>query len=176
MPPGTWVQPNPSWPDIFLPVAKHGQGELYAFDEEGVVLTTELGYGYYPVSLGDVIPVGKIAKLRVMRKLGWQNGSTVWLFSNEGTGPNDWPKYVALKIETAFYTCIPSLEDDCLENITKNATNGSEFCLKLLAHEKITSVHGEHRVFVTPVTGPSLWALAAQYPTSVIKNVVSRTT
>ncbi|KAG6819128.1 hypothetical protein H0H93_015093 [Arthromyces matolae] len=168
---GTWVQPDSNRPDV-IRIATHGQGELYGFDEEAVPLPTKFGYGYYPVSLGDVILIGEIAQLRVIRKLGWGNGSTIWLCSLEGTGPVHWPKYVALKIETAFYNLMPSVEADCLDANAKNTTKGSEYCLQLLAHGTTTSVHGEHRVFVTPVTGPSLWSLAAQYDTFIIKNVI----
>ncbi|KAG6869713.1 hypothetical protein C0992_002233, partial [Termitomyces sp. T32_za158] len=66
---GTWVRPNKRRPNDYLPYSRGGTGEIYGFDEEPLILSTDKGYGYYPVALGDVIPFGR-ASLRVVRKLG----------------------------------------------------------------------------------------------------------
>ena len=51
-------------------------GEEFTCDEEPHMLGPELGYGYYPVALGQFIHGGK---LEIVRKLGWATSSSVWL-------------------------------------------------------------------------------------------------
>lgn len=79
---GTWFQPDKRRPNYLLPYSLEGNGEIYHFDEEALIIPTDLGYGYYPVALGDVISFDQTS-LRVIRKLGWANGSSVWLCLND---------------------------------------------------------------------------------------------
>ena len=51
-------------------------GEEFTCDEEPHMLGPELGYGYFPVALGQFIHGGK---LEIVRKLGWATSSSVWL-------------------------------------------------------------------------------------------------
>ncbi|KAG5335020.1 hypothetical protein C0989_002479 [Termitomyces sp. Mn162] len=192
---GVWFRPDKRRPDYFLPFnVFEGNGEIYGFDEEPVVIPAGKGYGYCPVGLGDSVVFGdgdgdgdgEWDRLRVVRKVGWANGSTVWLCvvnENENENENDWTrhnlcqKYVALKIETAFNYYLPSGESTCFEAVTKkNGTRGARFCLPLLAKHTLSSVHGDHRCFVTPVTGPDLGALAEDrqltYSLCVVRRIV----
>ncbi len=51
------------------------------WDEEPHLLEPALGFGYYPVALGQIIdaPGCKLGKLEIVRKLGWDSTATVWL-------------------------------------------------------------------------------------------------
>jgi len=40
------------------------------------MLSPELGYGYYPITLGDRLHNGKY---EIVRKLGWADYASVWL-------------------------------------------------------------------------------------------------
>jgi hypothetical protein len=53
-------------------------GQEFKIDchEEPNVLDIQNGYGYFPLTLEQVIHDGK---LRIVRKLGWGKNSTVWL-------------------------------------------------------------------------------------------------
>ncbi|KAG6896727.1 hypothetical protein C0993_008133 [Termitomyces sp. T159_Od127] len=172
---GTWVRPDKRRPNYFLPCSLEGNGEIYHFDEEPLILPKDLGYGYYPVALGDVIPFGR-ASLRVVRKLGWANGSTVWLCLNDQVDSKLQQKYVALKIETAFNHHLPSTEAQCFEGMKRQITRGAQFCLPLLAQQTLSSLHGDHRSFVTPITGPDLIELAesrgSMYSLPVVRKII----
>ena len=50
-------------------------GSFYC-DEEPHMLTPDLGYGYYPITLGDRLHGGKY---EIVRKLGWAAYASVWL-------------------------------------------------------------------------------------------------
>ncbi|KNZ79057.1 Serine/threonine-protein kinase SKY1 [Termitomyces sp. J132] len=165
---GVWFRPDKRRPDYFLPFnVFEGNGEIY-----GVVF-------------GDGDGDGEWDRLRVVRKVGWANGSTVWLCvvneneKEDRTRHNLCQKYVALKIETAFNYYLPSGESTCFEAVTKNnGTRGARFCLPLLAKRTLSSVHGDHRCFVTPVTGPDLGALAEDrqltYSLCVVRRIVQQ--
>lgn len=45
-------------------------------DEEPHMLSPDLGYGYYPITLGDQLHNGKY---EIVRKLGWAAYASVWL-------------------------------------------------------------------------------------------------
>jgi serine/threonine-protein kinase SRPK3 len=51
-------------------------GEEFLCDEEPHMLPAELGYGYYPIALGQHL---HNQKLEIVRKLGWASYSSVWL-------------------------------------------------------------------------------------------------
>lgn len=51
-------------------------GEEFVCDEEPHMLTPEQGYGFYPITLGQLLHDGK---LEIVRKLGWAGYSSVWL-------------------------------------------------------------------------------------------------
>jgi serine/threonine-protein kinase SRPK3 len=50
----------------------------FVCDEEPHMLAPELGYGYYPLLLGERLDGGKY---EIVRKLGWAGYSSVWLAS-----------------------------------------------------------------------------------------------
>lgn len=56
-------------------------GEAFYTDEEPIMLGPELGFGYCPLSIGQIIDERncKLGKLEIVRKLGWATYSTVWL-------------------------------------------------------------------------------------------------
>jgi serine/threonine-protein kinase SRPK3 len=53
-------------------------GEIFVCDEEPHMLAPELGYGYYPLTLGERLDRDKY---EIVRKLGWGQNSSVWLAS-----------------------------------------------------------------------------------------------
>jgi serine/threonine-protein kinase SRPK3 len=50
----------------------------FVCDEEPHMLAPELGYGYYPLTLGERMCE---EKYEIVRKLGWGQNSSVWLAS-----------------------------------------------------------------------------------------------
>jgi serine/threonine-protein kinase SRPK3 len=51
-------------------------GEEFICDEEPHMLSSMLGHGYYPLTLGQKLGDGKF---EIVRKLGWASNSSVWL-------------------------------------------------------------------------------------------------
>ena len=50
--------------------------KIFECDEEPLMLSSELGYGYYPLTLGERLHNDKY---EVVRKLGWGLNSSAWL-------------------------------------------------------------------------------------------------
>ncbi|KAF8073539.1 kinase-like domain-containing protein [Lyophyllum atratum] len=163
MPSGTWIQPNHRTPNHIIPLSEQGTGDVYAFEEEPLAFGTYEGYGYYPISLG----ASKFhMDYRIVRKLGWSNGCTIWLGHNESLWLRSHGvesvlpyKFVAIKIKTIFESYRPSYELDCYNAITAQKSAGSRHCLPLLHDGAEKSSEGWHPVFITPVTGPDLASL-----------------
>lgn len=51
-------------------------GEAFICDEEPHMLSPEIGYGYFPLTLGQKLDNDKY---EIVRKLGWAGYSSVWL-------------------------------------------------------------------------------------------------
>lgn len=57
---------------------KEEPGEEFTFDEEPHLLPPETGFGFYALTLGQILKDGKYT---IVRKLGWGQNSSVWLAS-----------------------------------------------------------------------------------------------
>jgi serine/threonine-protein kinase SRPK3 len=59
-----------------IQINEEDDGEVFECDEEPHMLSPQLGYGYYPLMLGQRLHEDKY---EIVRKLGWGGYSSVWL-------------------------------------------------------------------------------------------------